>query len=110
MAAPTLKHYSAQTGAINTFVTVVPLVPAGRSLVVSKVAIVAVASGAQFSMTVGPDQGTTRFIVFGMPLATGEQYTETGLVVLAGESLAVAGLGAADAFRINVFGQEVDNV
>lgn len=106
MAAPILRHYVLGTMAAATATDVFPVVPAGRALVVSK----AVVACALTSGTVSFDLRTAgdHFLIRGLVLSPGEAYTETGLVLPAGDNLRVW-VGVADGVDVHVFGQEVDN-
>lgn len=109
MPAPLLRHYNAiiigNTGSFTgpTFVT-----PAARALVVSKITVINNQSAAlTFSLMVGATNGTFAYLIAAnFPLNPGEIYTETGVVVLAGEGFSI--LTSRD-LSINVFGEESDN-
>lgn len=104
MPAPILRRYAAGPTVANTDTTLVPAVPAARALVVSKVVV------SNYSAV------TVKFILFvagagiasGVTLAPGDNYTESGLVVLAGETMVVRS-SHGEAIICSVFGEEVDN-
>lgn len=104
MPAPVLRRYAQNLYVANTETTVVPAVPAARALVVSKIVVVNAAGAAvTFRLVVGGF-----FVAADMALGFGEVYTESGLVVLAGD-LVRAQCSAANGMHVQVFGEEVDN-
>lgn len=100
MAAPQLQHYKGVTAA-NVALTVVPAVPSLRALIVTKVTV---ANGNGSAATVSVSVGG-RPIVESFPLPATSVYAETGLVVLAGETVTVT---TSQACHVNVFGLEQD--
>lgn len=104
MPAPILRHVSNLPGTVVTDVTLLAAVPTARAVVVSKLLVANYSSSASsFHLFVG-GQG----VAFSIPLAPGEVYTETGLVVLAGETVVVRQL-TASTLAFHLFGEEVDN-
>lgn len=109
MALPVLRRYSLATVAVNTGTLVGSLTPANKALVVSKV-IVATAPQATvlFHMSIGTTWAASTNIAVNVNLPSGSTYTETGLVIPAGEGLWVYTTTANGIF-VNLFGEEVDN-
>lgn len=108
MAAPTLKRFTANSSATaNTAVVVVPAVGATRALVISKIVVSNVSgnSAVVFSLLIN---GTAIAPAVNVPLLAGEVYGETGVVLVAGDTLQVQST-VASGVQVNVFGQEVDN-
>ena len=83
MAAPKLVHYTVN-GSTTGLLTLVPAVPAGRSLVIAKILVQNYHASAStiFGLNVGGIG-----IGSNMTLAPGQVYTQGGLVVLAGETV-----------------------
>jgi hypothetical protein len=107
MAAPVLRHYTAVSNATaNTFDTVLT-VPANRALVISKIVVVNnLGSGSTtFNVRAG---GVGKSVTGVVTLPFGQTYTETGIVLVAGEILDHSS-GNASGTVIHVFGEEVDN-
>ena len=104
MAAATLRRYSGGIFAANTLTTVVPAIPAGRALVIGKI-IVANVSGAQ--LTFGIAVGGV-FVASAISLAPSEVYTESGLVMVAGDNAQVT-VTIANGVVASFYGEEVDN-
>src|SRR5689334_20085540 len=90
MAAPILRHYKARGSATGgTAVDVTGAVPAGRALVVSKIIVECDSSaGGVTSLHAGTGTTTAELIAY-LLLQANQVYTETGIVLLAGESLRV---------------------
>jgi hypothetical protein len=97
--ASTLRRYTA--GVTTTAATVVPAVAAARALVVGKV-IVASAAGVTFNITAG---GV--LVAAAVAVPAGGVYSETSLVLLAGDTLTV--IATTGSGTISVYGEEVDN-
>lgn len=112
MPAPKLRQYSHTTSATaGTLGTVVPAIPIDRALVISKLTVVNTFNGTDsltFRILIGTNDDPTWAIAWDVPLAVGEVYTETSLVVPAGY-LVRASASRVSGARVNVFGQEVDN-
>lgn len=104
MANPLLRRYNVSPTAANTNTTLVAAVPAGRALAISK--IVASAYGAASGHITISVAGAG--IANALPLVQTEVYTESGLVLQAGETIIVQS-SAANAVMFSVFGEEVDN-
>lgn len=102
-ANPVFRHYQAlpTSTAAATFVNALP---ANRVLVVSKLSIANVQGSSAGTATLGI--GSTNLIA-GLSLNPGEQWTETGLVVLATETVYYQ-MSLANVFAIHIFGEEVD--
>lgn len=101
MAAATLRRFGVPlttTGAT----TIVSAVATARALVVSKI-VVAASGSSTVTLTVGGQPIASAFT-----LTAGQVYTETGLVVLATETI-TATAGTANTLVVSVFGEEVDN-
>lgn len=106
MAAPKLRRYAALTGgAANTIEGVTPVVGAGRALVVGKVTV-ANAAGVALTFTLRIGAGNS--VALSVALNPGEVYTETNLVILAGERLEHS-CSVAGGIVTHVYGQEVDD-
>ncbi len=105
MPAPTLRRYAVIPGTADTDTALVPAVPAARALVIGKLIVANVSStAASLAVIVA---GTR--IASGLVLQASEVYTEAGLIVLAGETIAVrTTVGTALAFT--AYGEEVDNL
>lgn len=103
-AAPVLKRYVKNTLVVGNVNPLVTAVPAGRALVVSKVSVTGVAAISKFGLLLN----NTAWIVYDMPLARGEQWTESGLVLVAGDTINI-GIDVVDGVQVTLFGQEVDN-
>jgi len=112
MPAPILKHFRVGTSAANTWTNVMGPVAANRCLVISKLTITQTNVNGTFSIavtTTAPPTapGFADYLVLSCPINIGEQYTETGLVVPAGEYLAIS--ASTSGLAVGVFCQEVDN-
>lgn len=109
MPAPILRHYKVASGAANTAFNVTGVVPPNRALVVSKVIAASGTSASQnISLFAGVDTTAVNAIAY-PTLAGAEIYTESAIVLLAGESLFAMTSGTATQLIVSVFGQEVDN-
>lgn len=115
MPAPILRRYSAGSAA-NGAVAVVPAVPAGRALVVSKLSATLIdrSTGGVIHIWVGDTASDVNILVQQFPLNGGEQYTESGLVIPAGSGVLIAHADAVGGAFVaglwcQVFGEEVDN-
>jgi hypothetical protein len=98
MAASTLRRYSSVLPITSTTLVTVPT---ARALVVSKI-LISSAGTATVTVLVGGANILT------LPMTSGQVYTETALVVLAGETItATASLAAT--ITLSVYGEEVDN-
>lgn len=111
MAAPILRHYNASNPTTaNTVFQVAPAVPAGRSLVVSKVVASTLSSGTAQELTLYAGATSAIESIFAYTLLGGyEVYTESGLVLVAGQLLFARSSIAGATMSVHVFGQEVDN-
>lgn len=104
MAASSLKRYSVLAFTANTTTDITTTVPANRALVVSKITVSNTSGAATtFRLFIG---GTA--IAYDTPLAAGQVYTETGLVVATGEKVQ-AYFSTTNGGHVQVFGEEVDN-
>lgn len=115
MPAPILRHYRwLNAAAAGTWEQVGGFtVPANRALVISKIIVVnvhttAIATNAAISQGAAPATGA-EYIFRSISIAVGEVYTETGLVMVAGEQLYSFQNVGGGVVAYNVFGQEVDN-
>lgn len=111
MSASSLKHYAATNPAsANTvFDAMGAAVPATRALVVSKIVVVS-AVAQTVALYLGSSATSTTVIAWALSLSAGQVYTETGLVVLAGERIyAQTNNAVATNLVVAVFGEEVDN-
>lgn len=105
MPAPKLVSYGLNVYGASTQTVVVPAVPAGRALVISKITI---------TPAPGVSSQTFRLVLNGrwaaldVVINLGEVYTETGLVVPSGSTLEFSS-SVANGCHVIVFGQEVDN-
>lgn len=115
MAAPKLVHYTSTSHATaNTAAGAAPVPAAGRALVIAKITVVVGAGGTPtpvtFSLGVGSGSNTdpSFHIANGVTLAAGEVYTESGIILVAGDLL-FSLASVSSGIRINVFGEEVDN-
>lgn len=112
MPAPSLKRYAVAPTA-TTWTQLVPILIAGRALVVSKLVVTPVGGAAQVRVGLGANSGPTApafadYIVYDVSLAAvGEVYTESGLIVSPGLGITVYASVANVAFA--VYGEEVDN-
>lgn len=107
MAVPVLRRYGsgAFAAGLGTTTTIVAAVPANRALVVSKIVVAnSAAASVKFNIIVA---GAT-YLVNGMSLPVNQVYTETGLVLVAGDTL-VASTDTANGISVTLFGEEVDN-
>ena len=101
MPANTLRRYSAAlttTGAT----TIVPAVAASRALVISKICVAA-SGTSTITLTVGG-----AVVAAAVPMTANAVYVETGLVVLASETV-TATAGTASMLTVSIYGEEVDN-
>ena len=110
MALPTLRLVSVSTFTANAWTAVVPLVSANRALVVSKIVVVNGQNAATtFGLLIGTTSGSgTGHLAYATPLAGGQTYSETGLVIPAGYGL-FAVTSTANGIVVTVSGEEVDN-
>lgn len=111
MPAPKLRHDKEIAGTANTATPVLPaVIAAARALVVSKLTVSPqINASMTFSIQITSNGNfTSTFIARDVPLAFGETYTESGLVVAAGETVFVY-CSVANGVSVNVFGEEVDN-
>ncbi len=101
MAAAILRRYSA---ALTTTapITIVSAVPTARVLVIGKI-LVAAGGASTITLTVGGANIATNFA-----LSAGQVYSETGLVLLATETI-TATAGTASQLVVSVYGEETDN-
>lgn len=114
MAAPSsLKHYglSHAGGSAWSNASGGAAVAAGRALVVSKVTVANTSTSTAYtvSLSVGAAGSGAAGLIAQVSIPPNSVYTETGVVVLAGESLFAMTAAPTDAIRVNVFGEEVDN-
>lgn len=126
MAAPVLRHYASEYNRADIGVryrAATPTVPATRALVVSKATVMVDGASVGLFLWIGPSAGlaigaevpatpVSGNIIRNSGLNNGEVYTETGLVIPAGEVLAIYCGGTANQttfVAVNVFGEEVDN-
>src|SRR4051794_8664958 len=109
MAAPSvLRHYSSAP-TTNVTTNISGAVAANRALAVSKICVANLdATSSTFDLMVGAASGQAVKIASQVTLAAGQVYTETGLVVLAGESVFLYTNNGGHV-AVNVFGEEVDN-
>lgn len=109
MAAPKLQRYAFSPTAATTWQAVHAAVPAARALVVSRLTVAALQSTRVYvAIAATAGGGDADRVMQDVALAAGEVYTESGLVIPAGQFVSVyatviTGLG------VGVFGQEVDN-
>lgn len=112
MANPLLRRYGVAVPSASTQTRVVggSGVPANRALAVSKLAISRIGATASVSVSVsiGAAGGSPNNVINNLPLAVGEQWTETGLTVLAGEDVWIWCDTAAQ-LNVVLCGEEVDN-
>lgn len=114
MPAPKLRSEFVSSVATGTWSGAVMAVPAGRAVAVSKLLVLisdtAIASCKISVALGGPTLAESPLLAWQVPLALGEVYTETGLVIPAGHQafLRLDGAGVNQAI-LRVFGQEVDN-
>lgn len=109
MANPLLRHYQTATFGAGSNVNVSGVVGANRALAVSKITVANLAGASvTFTLHVGAAASSATQIGTSITLAAGQVYTETGLVVLAGESI-FASTTTTNGIAVNVFGEEIDN-
>lgn len=107
-SAPSLKHYSSAP-VTNVTTNITGAVGAARALVVSKITVANLdATSSTFDLMVGAAGGQAVKVASQVTLAAGQVYTETGLVVLTGESVFLYTNNGGHV-AVNVFGEEVDN-
>lgn len=107
LPAKLVRYYLGAISA-STWTAVHAVVPNNRALVVSKI-IVSNNSGAPVTFHLGISaSGGNGYIASTIPLAGGQVYTETNLVIENGFSL-VAWCNTANGITVTVFGEEVDN-
>lgn len=111
MPAPVLRHYNGVGSALGAWTTIVPAVPAGRVLVVSKLLVQSDLDGITFYAGLGPSPATgvaTR--VAGLVLVNkGQTFQIAGLTLLAGEVVTLnVQTGSVSSCSMHVWGQEVD--
>lgn len=112
MPARSLKHYKVSPGALGGWVAVMPaVVPADRAFVISKIIVTTVnTSAVQFALGAGAGAGNPRAIVDRQKVALTEEFTDSGLVLVAGEQLEVWQYdGLVSTLLVQAFGEEVDN-
>lgn len=112
MPVPILRRYGTSTipAAVTTAVT--PVVPAARALVISKLIINNLGSVGivNFALYAGPSGNNAETIAYSIPFSPGDIYTESGLVLLAGEAIRIYVFGTvANILSVVVHGEEVDN-
>jgi S-adenosylmethionine synthetase len=100
MANPLLRHTGGSLTTSNA--TYVNTVTTGRAFVISKLTIAASAA-----CTVTVQLGSYN-ICTTLPLSAGQVWSESGLVLIAGETLG-ATCSVSSAAMLSVFGEEVDN-
>lgn len=104
MANPLLRRYAvapATVAAANTQYTALT-VAAPRALAISKITVVPTAA-LTFRLWVGGE-----YIAYDVALTVGETFTESGLVVLATETVTIQS-SVIGGLTLQVFGEEVDN-
>jgi hypothetical protein len=108
---PVLKKYSGVSGAQFAHTAITAITPASRALVISKlVVVVATGSSASFHLSIGATGGGNNYIATNLAITNAQNYTETGLIVPAGEYLWLAGASTGTGVvSCVVFGEEVDN-
>lgn len=99
---PVLRYYRLIPGT-TAQLEVVPAPPAGRALVISKIVVAAFGATGRFWLRVGGAG-----IAEAIPILPGEVYTETGIVLTAGQNLGTQ-VETASGCVVSVFGEEVDN-
>jgi hypothetical protein len=102
MAAPILRHYQNLMPAGNSTLFTVPT---ARALVISKILIAATGTSTTSTITL---TAAGNWLITNLNLTQGQVYTETGVVMTAGEAL-VATTSASNIYALHVFGEEVDN-
>ena len=112
MPAPILKHFRVGISTAATWTNIMGPVAANRCLVVSKLTVTSTNSAGTFSIAVTTTAPPTAppfgdYLVLNWPANIGESYTETGLVIPAGEYLVVS--SSVTGLAISAFCQEVDN-
>lgn len=101
----------ANTAAASTWGAAILTVPPARALV-GKFLILPTDSAVpsiRVSVAQGVDVNTSHLIAWQVPIALGESYTETGVVIPAGISLFLRVESAANTAHFTFFGEEVDN-
>lgn len=106
MAARTLKKFQLSAMSAGTNTDIMAVVPAGRAFVISKL-IVTNQTGGSITATVTVN-GSGAPIIYTLPLSAGENYAESGIVLVAGDKM-IANISVLNGAAIHVFGEEVDN-
>lgn len=109
MPLPVLRRYNVQGPVADAWADITPVVPAGRALVIGKLAIQGriANTGGGFGLRVW-DGATERLYCFDQPLGLGEIFTESGIVLVAGDKLQLYSR-IANSYVASAFGEEVDN-
>lgn len=107
MAARSLKHYTYAQVASGTWQAVGTAPAAGRALVGKVIVTVNAAATINLAVSAGVPVAAD-LIAASIVLNLGEVYTETGVVILAGEQVRIFA-GVANAVNVTVIGEEVDN-
>jgi hypothetical protein len=111
-ANPIFRMYqSAGSAAENTAVNVTGLVPANRVLIVSKLTVTSIIPASHnITIIIQATNGSGYYIANAVPLVPGDVWTETGLIIPAGQGIWIAtnlaNAGGTD--HTTVFGEEVD--
>lgn len=110
MPNPLLKRYFLGVIAATTWTSAMgAVVGANRALVAKVVVVNTTAAAVTFSLGIAAAVGNGGKFADSITLNPGEVYTETGLVVAAGEQLN-AWSSVANAIGVTVTGEEVDNL
>jgi hypothetical protein len=107
MAAALLRHYANSLG--TTGLTSVLTVPTARALVIGKIVISCTGAATFGAYTTASGGGLGYTFLPLQAFAANSIYTESGLVLTAGESLLVNISSVASNVFVQVFGEEVDN-
>lgn len=112
MAAPVLKHVRVQTSATANTIVYTAAVPAGRAWVISKLAFGWASSAVgTFTLYYGSTGDGTTILNGQTPLSQGQVWTETGIVLEAGEKIGISVnvSNAGGVGMLHLFLEEVDN-
>lgn len=109
MAARLLRHVRAWSHAsAATWAQIVPNVPASRAAVGKVIVTNLVASTVTVDIAIGSTVSND-MIAYQTSIAPGENYSEKGIIIPAGEGLHVRVSAAGSACAVAFFAEEVDN-
>jgi hypothetical protein len=113
VAASALRHYVAVASTAPSTVVAITsaMVPTARALVIGKLVVTAATTATYGVYTSPSGGGASTYVMPIQSMTAGAIYSETGLVLTAGEQLVlvVNALGSGGSVWVQIFGEEVDN-